>query len=191
MRCLRLALQSKCFLFQLIDFRKCRQSMVFQVRPQACKEALALHHLYWRRRGVSVCCRICLHKQEKTENGFTAGFSSKKILGPPLTCVRAAGMCAQVRLITLLTSCGTKDGGGMGEMFEVHLNSAAVSRFHSLLASVGAPKGAQCRKFILSSHRIRDMGVPRGLFMPACCLQIQTFHGKIQSRRCWSWHGGG
>ena len=55
-----------------------------------------------------------------------------------LTC---GGMCAQVRLITLLTSCGTKDGGGMGEMFEVHLNSAAVQRFHSLLSTLGAPKG--------------------------------------------------
>ncbi|KAK9909456.1 hypothetical protein WJX75_002539 [Coccomyxa subellipsoidea] len=52
----------------------------------------------------------------------------------------AAILYQAVRLITLLTSCGTKDGDGMGEMFEVHLNSAAVLRFHSLLASVGAPK---------------------------------------------------
>lgn len=50
-------------------------------------------------------------------------------------------MCAQVRLITLLTSWGTKDGGSMGEMFEVHLNSAAMSRFQSLISSVGAPRG--------------------------------------------------
>ncbi|EIE24413.1 hypothetical protein COCSUDRAFT_61838 [Coccomyxa subellipsoidea C-169] len=52
----------------------------------------------------------------------------------------AAILYQAVRLITLLTSCGTKDGGGMGEMFEVHLNSAAVQRFHSLLSTLGAPK---------------------------------------------------
>ncbi|CAL8467397.1 g6934 [Coccomyxa elongata] len=52
----------------------------------------------------------------------------------------AAILYRAVRLITLLTSWGTKDGGSMGEMFEVHLNSAATSRFHSLISSVGAPK---------------------------------------------------
>lgn len=56
-----------------------------------------------------------------------------------LTC---DAMCAQVQLITLLTSWGTKDGGSMGEMFEVHLNSAANARFHALVTTVGAPKGA-------------------------------------------------
>lgn len=104
-----------------------------------------LFHLRYR---ISKLEKLLTHEGLQNTPGSLerhAATFRRKLLVSPVTCVRAAGMCGQVRLITLLTSCGTKDGDGMGEMFEVHLNSAAMSRFHSLLASVGAPKGDRRR----------------------------------------------
>ena len=48
----------------------------------------------------------------------------------------------QVKLISLLTSCGLKvDDSSLGEIIETHLNQAAHTRYRSLKASIGKPRG--------------------------------------------------
>ena len=49
----------------------------------------------------------------------------------------------QVKLISLLTSCGLKvDDSSLGEIFETHLTQAAQARYRSLKATVGKQRGA-------------------------------------------------
>ena len=46
--------------------------------------------------------------------------------------------CLQVRLVTLLASCGTSQGASMAELFHVHLQAAAQARYQALTAAFGA-----------------------------------------------------
>lgn len=52
----------------------------------------------------------------------------------------------QVKLISLLTSCGHQvDESSLGEVIETHLNQAAHARYRNLKASIGKPRGVACR----------------------------------------------
>ncbi len=49
----------------------------------------------------------------------------------------------QIKLISLLTSCGLKvDDSSLSEVIETHLNEAAHARYRSLRATIGKPRGA-------------------------------------------------
>jgi len=55
---------------------------------------------------------------------------------------------AQVKLISLLTSCGLKaDDSSLGEIIETHLNQAAHARYRNLKATIGKPRGENLRPF--------------------------------------------
>ena len=63
---------------------------------------------------------------------------------PHVLCTLAedAPCATQVKLISLLTSCGLKvDDSSLGEVIETHLSQAAHARYRSLKASIGKPRG--------------------------------------------------
>jgi hypothetical protein len=58
----------------------------------------------------------------------------------------------QIKLISLLTSCGLKvDDSSLGEVIETHLNQAAHARYRSLKATIGKPRGVAS-----DTHHVSD-----------------------------------
>ena len=47
----------------------------------------------------------------------------------------------QVELLTLMASCGSKEGSDMAEMFHVHIDAAAQQRYQLLVTTLGAAPG--------------------------------------------------
>ena len=61
---------------------------------------------------------------------------------------KTVSFAAQVKLISLLTSCGLKaDDSSLGEIIETHLNQAAHARYRNLKATIGKPRGEDLRPF--------------------------------------------
>ena len=72
----------------------------------------------------------------------------------------------QVKLISLLTSCGLKvDDSSLGEIFETHLTQAAQARYRSLKAAVGKPGGA-----LLLPHHVPARAACVHTFACVVCL---------------------
>lgn len=71
----------------------------------------------------------------------------------------------QIKLISLLTSCGLKvDDSSLGEVIETHLNQAAQARYRSLKATIGKPRGAARNISHVSDHK----AIPRDHISKPC-----------------------
>ena len=82
---------------------------------------------------------------------------------------------SQVQLLTLLASCGSKEGGDMAEMFHVHLESAAQRRYQLLVATLGALPG-ESKIQLKPNSPSQPVQRSRGSLPPACSRAIQYRH---------------
>jgi len=77
----------------------------------------------------------------------------------------------QVKLISLLTSCGLKvDDSSLGEIIETHFNQAAHARYRSLKATIGKPRGETFRPFNGPPMQSKRGAVTRSLSTRRTCL---------------------
>ena len=78
----------------------------------------------------------------------------------------------QIKLISLLTSCGLKvDDSSLGEVIETHLNQAAHARYRSLKATIGKPRGVASN----IPHVLDQKAIPRTISAsPACLLGVKA-----------------
>ena len=85
----------------------------------------------------------------------------------------SGGVPMQIKLISLLTSCGLKvDNSSLGEVIETHLNQAAQARYRSLRATIGKPRGADRQTSHLS--RITKPYFETISASPACLLGVKA-----------------